>query len=398
MIRKCVTICFILLIFNISALNVSACSSFAIYADKTFYGMNWDYNPDVDAYFSISSEGDTKVFTLNALEGFQPVGVNTKGMFAARLTLYPEEEFYINEDGSDTIDMFDLFRKALDSSEEVGQIVDYLQNKRITYSAEKFHNMIADKSGNAIIVEVGKEGNEIIRNKENFAVMTNFSNSLSKDVKYTDVSGIGSDRYYLAYDYLLKHRDKFNIENGFELLNNIVCLGTYQTRCSMLFDPTLNEVYIAVEMNFDKIWKISLKNETIETYKGFAKALKLPVEGLCLSDLKKLSDKDNETLDKYNDKHAKNAELKMKSSPNTAEKSSLIVKPIKQETVKQEKEIENEANNKKPSKAIKIGKNMVGKVDVEQSNLSFKHIILVILSSVTLGLIIALIFVRRYHK
>jgi len=42
----------------------------------------------------------------------------------------------------------------------------------------------------------------------------------------------------------------------------------YPTRCSMVFDPNNLEIYVYLEKNFNKIFKLSLENQTIETYSG----------------------------------------------------------------------------------------------------------------------------------
>ena len=59
-----------------------------------------------------------------------------------------------------------------------------------------------------------------------------------------------------------------------------------KTRCSMVFDPDKKEIFICLEGDFKKIWKISLKNQTIETHRGFAsfKRNSIPAEGMLASE------------------------------------------------------------------------------------------------------------------
>ena len=56
---------------------------------------------------------------------------------------------------------------------------------------------------------------------------------------------------------------------------------------AMVFDPDKKEIYICLEGNFKKIWKASLENRTIETYRGFApfRLEPIPAEGMSAADL-----------------------------------------------------------------------------------------------------------------
>ena len=61
----------------------------------------------------------------------------------------------------------------------------------------------------------------------------------------------------------------------------------YQTRCSRIFDPERGEIYISLEADFDRIWKISLEKQIIETYRGFTSSRRqsIPAAGLLASEL-----------------------------------------------------------------------------------------------------------------
>jgi hypothetical protein len=56
----------------------------------------------------------------------------------------------------------------------------------------------------------------------------------------------------------------------------------------MVFDPERGEVFIALETDYDKIWKVSLTEGTIETYQGFAEHRQwvLDASGILATDLK----------------------------------------------------------------------------------------------------------------
>ena len=55
----------------------------------------------------------------------------------------------------------------------------------------------------------------------------------------------------------------------------------------MAFDPNKKTIYISLEGDFDKIWKVSLGTQTIETFRGFEsfKRELIPAEGLSAAEL-----------------------------------------------------------------------------------------------------------------
>lgn len=282
---------------------VIACSSFALYGDVVLYGMNWDYYTDHDAIFTVDDADGMKVFKLiDANEGFSPVGMNSEGVFCSMQNVYPEESFDPHDSKLANISMKDLFKQALYECGSLEEAKEYLADKRLNYSMVQLHDMIADSKGNAMIAEAGRKSNMYTELQGDFLVMTNFSNYYFKDKKYNEIYAQTSDRYITAHDYILKNKDSFDIDKGFRLLQNIVWTGTYTTRCSFVFDPNDKAVYIAADRDFEKLWKVSLENETIETYKGFEKPMKLLVKGLRLSDMKKLADYDQKTIKKLENK------------------------------------------------------------------------------------------------
>jgi len=145
------------------------------------------------------------------------------------------------------------------------------------------HSLFADKHGDAMVVEAGHEGNKIVNKKDKFLVMTNFPNSDFVNVAVQDIEGAGAERYKAAHKYLLQNADSFCVDSAMKLLEHVVNTNTSTpTRCSFVFDPEHAVVYLALEGSFDKIWKVSLENSTIETWKGFQahKVLELGKAGM----------------------------------------------------------------------------------------------------------------------
>lgn len=60
-------------------------------------------------------------------------------------------------------------------------------------------------------------------------------------------------------------------------------------------DPVNKDIYFTIARDFDKVWKISLENETIETYIGFDEytIAHMPIDGFTLFEL------ENSNLDNF---------------------------------------------------------------------------------------------------
>lgn len=116
--------------------------------------------------------------------------------------------------------------------------------------------------------------------------MTNFKHSDFRDMPLEDISGTGADRYRAACKYLAESPENFSIDNAFACLQKT---AQAITLCSMVFEPRENCIYLALDKNYEKLWKISLKDKSIETYRGFEENLKFQIpegmEGILASDL-----------------------------------------------------------------------------------------------------------------
>jgi hypothetical protein len=152
------------------------------------------------------------------------------------------------------------------------------------------HNLVADRFGDAMVVETGEIGNQITEIQDGYLVMTNFPIYQLKGKSYEEAKGIGSERYKIAHRYIKSNLKDFDIEKGMEVLKLAKSMSEiYPTRSSMVFDPNKKKIYICLEGHFDKIWKVSLENQSIETFRGFAsfKSESIPAEGLSAADLAK---------------------------------------------------------------------------------------------------------------
>jgi len=272
-----------------------ACTSFAVFSDHVFYGMNFDF-ATFAIKFLIITNGNMKTFhmafkrTYGDVDFFaNTVGMNTNGLFASCQEQFPHEETTLEfNDGDMYIFQLHDIINDLDSVDDIIKITD--KTKIINVPGLNLHNLFADTTGNAIVAESRQDGNAVTRMQGKFMVMTNFANYSLDGKTYTEAKGEGADRYKISHEYILNSIHDFTIENGFELLKNACNHDPkYPTRCSMVFDPQKNNVYIALNRDYSKILKLSIENGFIEPWKGYKndhlKSVFVGHEGLLVSDL-----------------------------------------------------------------------------------------------------------------
>ncbi len=197
------------------------------------------------------------------------IGMNTEGLFANMQLLHPWDLSGWRV-GPNTNFFWEIYEVSLKLFASVHDVRVFLNERRLIQGhGVSLHSMFADKDGDAMVVEAGHEGNKIVNKKDKFLVMTNFLNSDFVNVAVQEVEGIGSERYKAAYNYLLQNSDSFCVDSGMELLKKVVSTIHFPTRCSFVFDPEQALVYLSLEGDFDKIWRVSIKKSIIETWKGF---------------------------------------------------------------------------------------------------------------------------------
>ncbi len=275
-----------------------ACTSFALYGNQIFYGMNFDYF-SIPLKFMIESNMGMNIFHLSFLydqtiddpdyEGYfaKTCGINSNGLFCASQEIEPHVEGKKTPGKGEA--HIDEQYETLSSVSNVSQVKESAGGKQwIQFLGPSIHNLFADINGNAMVTETDNNENFITDIDKNFIVMTNFSNHDLTGEPYTRAQGAGADRYITAYDYILNNNDSFTVDKGFELLKNVVMNDEkFSTLCSMIFTPRTNHIYIALSMDFERIWKVSLDSKVIETFKGhdtYAQKM-IGAEGILASDL-----------------------------------------------------------------------------------------------------------------
>jgi hypothetical protein len=278
------------------------CTSFATYFDEPIYAMNIDH-PDRERKFKITTlkrnwKNDTIIrFHCQNKENerfLDSVCMNSLGMFSNYQFLVPNKNEQIPKPKSNIIADGNLFSQSQMYVETVDELLKRMCNRTVYYSNSfgsfKLHNMYADKDGGAIIIEASENGNAISSLQDKFIVMTNFPVYEFEGKHYSEVYGDGSDRYKIAYDEIIKSRNKFGIEQAFEVLKKTKFTSEYfPTVCSMVFDPAGLYVYLVLFGIFEKIWRISITENIIESYAGFEETYKFKIskKGILASELEK---------------------------------------------------------------------------------------------------------------
>jgi len=285
---KKIVLCFVVAtILVCSHYSAHACTSFAVYSDEVIYAMNFDYY-ETDIRLVVGDNNGTKAFVMQfKYDNFftSTVWMNDKGLFGSSQEQHPVEEG-ISRLGKDELFLVELVYHISEYN-TVEEMQGFIEKKRFRqWGNNTIHTLLADIEGNAVIVEVGENGNELVPIIDDFIVMTNFKNSNFRDKQYQEVLGTGgTDRYRKAYKHILENKDNFNLDKAFEGLK--MTSNSRATLCSMVFKPEENCIYVALNADFDKLWKISIDDKTIETFRGFEESLKLniPTNGILASDL-----------------------------------------------------------------------------------------------------------------
>ncbi|MBE5995185.1 MAG: choloylglycine hydrolase [Paenibacillaceae bacterium] len=250
------------------------CTSFAVYSQKkAIYGMNFDTD-DIDLKLKVSSYNDRNLFIFSALVDNQYrdiAGFNSEGLFICTQAVQYSSGFKSSCDENDWF-AFDTFDEALKKTRKASEFYDILNKRVISYPRNPLypdlglHTIIADKTGDAFILEEGNETNIISPIYNDFIIMTNFPNGDFKEVNYNKVYGIGADRYICAHEYIQNNIHGFGINEAFEALRKT---SQENTLCSIVYEATKNEIYISFKKDISKKWKISVIEKTIQSLDGF---------------------------------------------------------------------------------------------------------------------------------
>ncbi len=183
-----------------------------------------------------------------------------------------------------------FFRNSLESSSSITEVKKMLgTNRLINLYDLTLHCLTADIYGHSFIAEAGEEANELTGTDENWIVMTNFKVSDFRDTEVEEIEGVGDVRYRTALDYIESHCRGFGYTEALATLEAAKNTdAVWGTKASMVLDPTERIVYICLSGDFNRVWKLSIDNSTIETFSGFdiTRSEYLSSEGLTATELR----------------------------------------------------------------------------------------------------------------
>lgn len=251
------------------------CTSFAVYSQNNpIYGMNYDPSEDIDLKLNIYDYADSNVFYFSALMDHiyrDIAGMNSKGLFLCTQAQEYSPNFQPCSHENHVL-VFDVIEKSLRVGEKVSDFLDILNDRHAFYTTNPqfpnmgLHTIIADKYGDAVILEEGINTNVISKIDGKSIVMTNFPNGNFENQKFDEVYGCGADRYIKAYKNINDKMNNFGINDAFDVLRKT---SQDTTTCSIVFEPLKLEAYICFKIDFDKKWKVSIKEKTIQSLNGF---------------------------------------------------------------------------------------------------------------------------------
>ena len=268
------------------------CTSFAVYNQKkAIYGMNFDTD-DVDLKLKVYSYNDINLFFFSCLmdNKYRDIaGFNSEGLFICTQAVQYSPGFKSSCDENDWF-AFDTFEEALKKTRKASEFFEILNKRVLSYPRNPLfpdlglHTIIADKTGDAFILEEGNETNIVTPISKDFIIMTNFPNGDFKEAEYNKVHGIGADRYICAHEYIDNNIHSFGINEAFEVLSKT---SQGNTLCSIVYEPIKNEIYINFKKDFSKKWKISIIDKTIQSLDGFLSnnIIEITNEEVCVNDL-----------------------------------------------------------------------------------------------------------------
>ena len=276
-------------VLSLAMTPAEACTSFAWFGGGgPLYGMNFDWYPQLEIVFSVSSGPDGRdVFTMSYRQGdtdpIQTVGMNSHGLFATMQVV--DTDIGTGTPGEGEAMVWMPYVLAMWLAGGLDDIDAYLDTVRLVqYEEIPLHLMLADDDGRALIVEVGPDSNRIFpMGDSEFLAMTNFSHWDSRKLEENELAGTGADRYRAACAGLAAAGPSLDVDGALAVLEAALNGSEgFPTRASMVMDPAGQEVYLAVEGDMERVWVISLADRKISGYRGVPEGLSadLPRDGI----------------------------------------------------------------------------------------------------------------------
>lgn len=263
------------------------CTSFVLYADQTYIGMNLDIS---DRPIKFGMRGaDQLLVTLHDGSRFSPAfGINRSGTFMNLLMVDPIEAGVYRR-GKNCVHINQIYDDVLTGEIAPDALSDFLRDKAVVNVPNfSLHSMIAARDRNAYVIEPGRANLPFDGNSHDFLVLTNFPLADFADRDYRAVTGVGADRYITACAMLSERAHPFSVEQGFAILAaTSQAGGDFPTQLSMLAIPEADIVYFALARDYSRRYAFSFADTTIRADAGFQStgAWRLDGRGITFAEL-----------------------------------------------------------------------------------------------------------------
>lgn len=242
------------------------CTSFTIYSNEILYGMNFDISSRPIKFSLVIRNSNKALLILQKENGtFYPAfGFTESGVFANLLMVKQNEKGKYRR-GKNVVHIMKIFDEVMTNQISVEDIKGKYNNHSIVNVPNfSVHSMISNMN-TTIFLEPG-EG--IVYDNEGLNKYFVLSNS-----SIVDFEKAKDSRYNICRLGLDEQGNNISVEKGFDILKSCSQSdGDYPTQLSIISKPREKEIYLAVERNYEKIYKYSFETDKISIYQGCEKA------------------------------------------------------------------------------------------------------------------------------
>ena len=265
--KRLYALLFVLFLFITFAFG---CSSFSSNAERMIRGMNFDFSGNPPLTFRVSSQPNGK--TLVAYFWYQNLdcyflAVNQRGHFCT-FQMVPTR-YASRTQGKTDLSLFSFWEDALKNWPDFSEFEQILSTRRLKCEAGwSLHSLMADAYGNTVILEAGEKDNLITRQEQSVIALTNFYLYDYLQIPPRKI-GSGYDRYNSILRTIAEIGEVVNIDDGFTVLETALQTGEVRSELIAVFDTLEPVLYIALDADLSKIWKVDFLHETVTDYRGF---------------------------------------------------------------------------------------------------------------------------------
>ncbi|OGU55187.1 MAG: hypothetical protein A2V66_00525 [Ignavibacteria bacterium RBG_13_36_8] len=183
-------------------------------------------------------------------------GMNEKGLTVGVMAVPNARPPY--DPNKISVDEIAAVRLLLDFAEDVDEAINLMSQYNIVMTDPPIHYLVADASGNAVVIEFVNGEMKTIRNTEPWLVSTNFIISGS-----TAPHNVSCWRYDRAYNDLASSNGALSIIQG---MNTLQKVSQSNTRWSTLYNIKNKDVHIALGTDYYHVLTYSFSQFSISVH------------------------------------------------------------------------------------------------------------------------------------